>query len=330
MIVAEGLTKQFGTFTAIEDVSFEVGRGEIVGFLGPNGAGKSTTMRILAGVFPPSRGIARVAGYDVVADPQRARSIVGYFPERVSLYLDMTVRDYLTYVADMKGVPRPEAGRRLPEVMESCGIAHMHHRIIGMLSKGYRQRVGIAQSLIGSPRVLILDEPTSGLDPEQVAEVRTLIRGLHGERTVILSTHILPEVEATCDRVIIINKGRILAVDTPRNLNQRLRQTSEIYVEVVGPEVDVRARLHALPGVLRVEPAALGPPHDGIVALTVTTEKERDLRTTIAAALTESGWGLREIRPVTLSLEDIFLTMVADASPSVTDADSAITRSATA
>jgi len=314
MILAEGLTKQFGAFTAIADVSFHVGRGEIVGFLGPNGAGKSTTMRILAGVFPPSRGRAVVAGYDVVGEAQRARGVVGYFPERVSLYLDMTVRDYLAYVADMKGVPRAEACRQLPNLMSSCGVAHMRHRIIGTLSKGYRQRVGIAQALVGAPRVLILDEPTSGLDPEQVAEMRTLIRGLHGDRTVILSTHILSEVEATCDRVIIINKGRVLAVDTPRNLNQRLRQTSEIYLEVIGLEPDVRACLQAIPGVLRIEPALhhAHPAHDGVLALNVSTDKERDLRTSIAAALAAGGWGLREMRPLTLSLEDIFLTMVSD------------------
>jgi ABC-2 type transport system ATP-binding protein len=313
MIRAEGLTKRFGAFTAISNVSFEVGRGEIVGFLGPNGAGKSTTMRILAGVFPPTSGRAVVAQYDVVKEPQRARSVVGYFPERVSLYLDMTVRDYLAYVAEMKSVPRPDAQRQLAELTHSCGVAHMQHRTIGTLSKGYRQRVGIAQALIGSPRVLILDEPTSGLDPEQVAEMRALIRGLRGDRTVILSTHILSEVEATCDRVIIINKGHVLAVDTPLNLNQRLRPTSQIYVEVIGPEADVAARLQAIPGVLQVEPAGhVHRLHNGAVALRVSTEKEHDLRAGIAAAVAGAGWGLCELRPIMLSLEDIFLTMVGD------------------
>jgi ABC-2 type transport system ATP-binding protein len=313
MIRAEGLTKQFGAFTAIADVSFEVARGEIVGFLGPNGAGKSTTMRILAGVFPPTSGRATVAGYDVVADARRARSVVGYFPERVSIYTDMTVRGYLAYVAEMKDLPRAESRRQCDAVMQSCAVAHMQHRLIGTLSKGYRQRVGIAQALLGSPRVLILDEPTSGLDPEQVAEMRTLIRGLHGERTVILSTHILSEVEATCDRVIIINKGRVLAVDTPRNLNQRLRQTSEIHLEVIGPEAAITTRLQKIPGVLRIDPAdpALHP-SDGATALRISTVKDRDLRADIAAAVTAGGWGLRELRPLTLSLEDIFLTMVAN------------------
>ncbi|MBI4517618.1 MAG: ABC transporter ATP-binding protein [Deltaproteobacteria bacterium] len=310
MILAEGLTKQFGAFTAIAGVSFQVGRGEIVGFLGPNGAGKSTTMRVLAGVFPPTAGRALVAGYDVVAQAQQARGVVGYFPERVSLYLDMTVRDYLTYVAEMKGMARAQAGRQLPDLLASCGLAQMQHRIIGTLSKGYRQRVGIAQALVGEPQVLILDEPTSGLDPEQVAEMRALIRRLQGERTVILSTHILSEVEATCDRVIIINKGRVLAVDTPRNLNQRLRRTSEIHLEVIGPAAEVRRRLHAIPGVLRLEPELEPAPEGGVVALTVSTAKECDLRADIAAAVTAAGWGLRELRPLTLSLEDIFLTMV--------------------
>jgi gliding motility-associated transport system ATP-binding protein len=315
MILAEELTKQFGAFTAIADVSFQVARGEIVGFLGPNGAGKTTTMRILAGVFPPTRGRAVVAGYDIVAEAQRARGVVGYFPERVSLYMDMTVRGYLDYVGKMKGVFQAEADRQLPDLMATCGIAHMAHRLIGTLSKGYRQRVGIAQALVGSPRVLILDEPTSGLDPEQVAEMRALIRSLHGERTVILSTHILSEVEATCDRVIIINKGRVLAVDTPRNLNQRLRQTSLIYVEVVAPEVEVRARLQQIPGVLRIDHASPMPLQDGTCTLNVSTEKDCDVRTAIAAALTAAGWGLRELRPVSLSLEDIFLSMVHEPRP---------------
>ncbi|HVN86858.1 MAG TPA: ABC transporter ATP-binding protein [Candidatus Binatia bacterium] len=312
MIVAEGLTKQFRAFTAIANVSFEVGRGEIVGFLGPNGAGKSTTMRILAGVFPPTRGRAAVAGYDVVGEAQRARSVVGYFPERISLYTDIAVRDYLRYVADMKGVARADAQRQLPELLATCGLAHMQHRLIGTLSKGYRQRVGIAQALVGSPRVLILDEPTSGLDPEQVAELRTLIRSLRGDRTVILSTHILPEVEATCDRVIIINKGRVLAVDTPFNLNQRLRRTSQIYVEVVGPAAAVYERLRSIEGVLDIGNAPHAAHLDGAAALIVSTERDRDLRTAIAAAVTGGGWGLREIRPVALTLEEIFLTMVAD------------------
>ncbi len=308
MIAAEHLTKRFGTFTAIEDVSFTVGRGEIVGFLGPNGAGKSTTMRILAGVYPPTHGHARVAGYDVVREALRARSVVGYFPERISLYLDMAVAHYLRYVGEMKGLDRHRARREAAQAMASCALEPVGSRFIGTLSKGYRQRVGIAQALVGSPRVLILDEPTAGLDPEQVAEMRALIRSLRGERTVILSTHILPEVEATCDRVIIIHRGQILAVDTPANLNRRVRQNSEVYLEVSGPEPDVLEVLRRVPGVSAV---VRQPDHgDGSVAVRLTTERDRDLRETLAATIAQHGWGLRELRPVTLSLEEIFLTLV--------------------
>jgi ABC-2 type transport system ATP-binding protein len=318
MIVAEHLTKRFGAFTAIEDVSFSVRRGEIIGFLGPNGAGKSTTMRILAGVFPPSHGRAVVAGYDVVRDSLRARAVVGYFPERVSLYLEMTVDRYLLYVAQMKGIERTRVRAAIAAVVPSCGLEPVVSSVIGTLSKGFRQRVGIAQALVGSPQVLILDEPTSGLDPEQVSEMRALIRGLRGERTVILSTHILPEVEATCDRVIIINRGRVLAVDTPANLNRQLRRTSQVYLEVAGREADVIAALRSVPGVLEVKRD--GPSVDGAVGVTVTTERERDLREQLAARVTHAGFALRELRPVLLSLEEIFLSLVdRDAAPESTD-----------
>jgi ABC-2 type transport system ATP-binding protein len=310
MIEASHLTKLFGSLTAIDDVSFEVRPGEIVGFLGPNGAGKSTTMRILGGVFPPTSGRAVVAGYDVVNDSLRARRAVGYFPERVSLYLDMTVREYLTYVARIKGVSRPMQRQDVDHAVSACSIGEVTHRLVGTLSKGYRQRVGIAQTLIGRPRVLILDEPTAGLDPEQVAEMRRLVRGLRGDSTVILSTHILPEVEATCDRVIIINRGRVLAVDTPSNLNQRLRRTSEIHLEVQAPPNEVINRLRGLPGVLSVE--LQQPATDGRASLLVATRKDLDLRATLAGTVAAAQWGLLELRPVTLSLEDIFLSLVSE------------------
>ncbi len=309
MITAEQLTKRFGSFTAIEDVSFEVGRGEIVGFLGPNGAGKSTTMRILAGVFPPTRGHATIAGYDVVRESLRARAAVGYFPERVSLYLDMTVLHYLTYVGELKGLRKAAAAKAAVEAMESCALRPVARRLIGTLSKGFRQRVGIAQSLVGSPPILILDEPTAGLDPEQVADMRALIRDLKSDRTVILSTHVLSEVEVTCDRVIIIHRGRILAVDTPSNLNQRLRQNAQVYLEVAGPAEDVLPLLRSVPGVLGVETDGCG---SGALALTLTAAKDRDVREAVAAAVACHGWGLRELRPVTLTLEEIFLTLVAN------------------
>ena len=308
MIVAENLTKCFGRFTAIADVSFHVAAGEIVGFLGPNGAGKSTTMRILCGVFPPSSGHAAVGGYDVVADSLRARSLVGYFPERVSLYLDMTVREYLHYVAAMKGVAGSRRHADVDAALERSTTGDVGHRLIGTLSKGYRQRVGLAQALLGDPRALVLDEPTAGLDPEQVAEMRHLIRGLRGDITVVLSSHVLSEIEATCDRVIIIHHGRILAVDTPANLNQRVRQTSQIHLEVRAPAEALAAALRAVPGVIQVEcaPAELSD----AVTVTVSTAKDRDLRAVLAARIAAAGWALHELRPVTLSLESIFLSLV--------------------
>jgi ABC-2 type transport system ATP-binding protein len=313
MISAERLTKRFGAFTAIEDISFEVAAGEIVGFLGPNGAGKSTTLRIVAGVFPPTHGQVRVAGHDVVRQPLAARAVVGYFPERVSIYVDMTVLNYLVYVGEMKGLSRRAARGAAHVAMASCSLEPVAGRLIGTLSKGFRQRVGIAQALVGTPRVLILDEPTAGLDPEQVADMRALVRDLRQhERTVILSSHILPEIEATCDRVIIIHRGRVVALDTPANLNRRVRGRTQIVVDVRGPREAVLAALRAEVGVLAVEAETGGD--DGVVAV-VSTDPDRDLREALAAAVSRHGWGLRELRPRTLTLEEIFLALTADDDP---------------
>ena len=317
LISAHQLTKRFGTFTAIEDVSFEIAGGNIVGFLGPNGAGKSTTLRILAGVYPPSRGQATIGGYDVVGDSLRARSLVGYFPERLSLYLDMTVARYLTHVGRLKGLAHRAARRDAGQAVGSCGLERVAERLIGSLSKGFRQRVGLAQALVGSPRVLILDEPTAGLDPEQVAEIRALIRSLRYQRTVILSTHILSEVEAMCDHVIIIHRGRILAVDTPSDLNQRLRRTSRIFLQVVGPQAAVVQRLRQQAGVLTVN--VEGEAVDGVVPLIVTAAKDRDLREELATTVAQQGWGLRELRPVMLTLEEIFLSLVTQSAAAVSE-----------
>jgi ABC-2 type transport system ATP-binding protein len=273
-------------------------------------------MRSLAGVFPPSHGHVRIAGHDVVTDSLRARALVGYFPERVSVYLDMTVEAYLTYVGQMKGLARREARRQAGEAMASCSLEPVAGRLIGTLSKGFRQRVGIAQALTGTPRVLILDEPTAGLDPEQVADVRALICGLRHQRTVILSTHILSEVEATCDRVIIIHRGRVLALDTPANLNRRLRPTSQVHLEVRGPAPAVALALRAVPGVIAVDQQDGA---DGLVALTVSSERDRDVREALASAVARHGWALRELRPQTLTLEEIFLSLVtADPAPAET------------
>lgn len=310
MISVAGVSKRFGSFTAVSDLSFEVGSGEIVGLLGPNGAGKSTTMRILAGVFPPSCGRVRVAGYDVVEEPLRARAAVGYFPERVAAYGDMSVRSYLNYVGRMKGVKRADLTAQTDRALAACGLESVADRIIASLSKGFRQRVGIAQALTGDPAVLILDEPTAGLDPEQVAEMRELIRGLGRRRTVILSTHILTEVEQTCDRVIILHRGRIVAVDTPAALNRRVQSAGRIVVEINAPLAAAQARLAAEPGVVAVTTQAQST--DGAAVFTVLTQRDHDLREQIARTVAASGWGLRELRSVAFSLEEIFLALVQD------------------
>ncbi len=310
MIAVNEVTKRFGSFTAIENVTFTVDKGEIVGLLGPNGAGKSTTMRILAGVFPPSSGSVAIGGHDVVSAPLRARAEVGYFPERVSAYHEMTVDSYLRYVGRMKGLGRAAAASQAAAAMSSCGIEVVARRLIGSLSKGFRQRVGIAQALTGEPEVLILDEPTAGLDPEQVAEMRELIRNLRQRSTVVLSTHILPEVEATCDRVIILHRGRIAAVDTPVNLSHRIQRAGRIFIEINAPLEGARQSLAAIAGVLSVEPQARAS--DGAAAFTLSTERGRDLREEIARAVAAQGWGLRELRSVAYTLEEVFLSLVHD------------------
>lgn len=307
MIEVDGLTKFYGPKAAIEEVSFQVAKGEVVGFLGPNGAGKTTTMRILACFMPPTSGTARVAGFDIAKHSLEVRRRIGYLPESVPLYGDMTVRQYLTFAAEAKGVPRPQRGGRVAEVMERCLISDVQERLIRNLSKGYRQRVGLAQALVGNPEVLILDEPTLGLDPKQIIEIRSLIREMRGERTVILSTHILPEVSMVCQRVIIINEGRIVAMDTPENLNLRLQKSSRILLEVEGPAEDVQRTLAGVKGVLAVTPQEA---RDGRRRFLVETEREQDLRKDLARAVANSGWGLTELRPVDLTLEDIFIRLV--------------------
>src|SRR5574337_1321916 len=234
MIEVENLTKRYGPTLAVSDVSFQVQKGEILGFLGPNGAGKTTTMRIITGFLSPSEGSVRVAGIDVVESPLDAKRHIGYLPENPPVYTDMTVNEYLAFVGRIKGVPRAELKKRVGEVSEKCSITDVQDRQIGKLSKGYRQRVGLAQALIHNPDVLILDEPTAGLDPKQIIETRELIHGLSGEHTIILSTHILPEVSSTCQRVIIINQGHLEAIDTPENLTARLQGNETVFAEVEG------------------------------------------------------------------------------------------------
>jgi len=317
MIEADKLTKYYDKFTAIRDVSFKVEKGEIVGFLGPNGAGKTTTMRILTGFLPPSSGTARVAGYDVLTESLQVRRRIGYLPENVPLYTDMKVTDYLEFVAEVKGVERGNRRHRIGEVMEKCGLAEVRRTLIGALSRGYRQRVGIAQALLNDPEVLILDEPTIGLDPKQIIEIRQLIKALAGQSTIILSTHILPEVSMICHRVIIINNGQVVAVDTPENLTAGLQSSTKLRIRVDGPVDQVGVALTHLPGVLRVvaEDEAHLSASDAQAGETarsfvVESERNRDLRREVSRLIVKRGWGLLELRPADMSLEEIFVRLV--------------------
>jgi ABC-2 type transport system ATP-binding protein len=306
MIKVEGLTKRYGPTTAVNNISFEVARGEIVGFLGPNGAGKTTTMRILTGFLPPTLGKASVAGYDVMEHPLEVKKRIGYLPETPPVYPEMEVVEYLDFVARLKGIPSADVNSRIDSVLERCALGHVRNKIIGHLSRGYRQRVGLAQALIHGPDVLILDEPTAGLDPKQIIDVRKLIHALSGEHTIILSTHILPEVSGTCSRVLIINEGRLEASDTPENLTARLQGHESLWLDVDGPAAEVEQALGAVPGVSRV---VRENGHSQRTTWQVETGKDPAIRSHIARAVVERGWGLYEIRPIGLSLEDIFLKL---------------------
>jgi len=309
VIEVQHLTKRYGSITAVDDLSFTVERGEILGFLGPNGAGKTTTMRVLTGYMPPSSGKVIVAGYDVFEQPLEAKRRTGYLPETPPLYPEMTVREYLEFVARINGVARGDRPARLAAAMERTRIADMANRHCGKLSKGYRQRVGLAQALLHNPDVLILDEPTSHLDPKQIIETRALIKELAGDHTIILSTHILPEVSQTCERVVIINKGRMVAVDTPENLTARLHGSETIYVQLDAGGDDPAATLAAVPGVTRVT-ASNGRGETG--AWEVESDEDRDVRRELAAAIVGRGWGLLELRPMRMSLEEIFLHLTTE------------------
>jgi ABC-2 type transport system ATP-binding protein len=312
VIEVQHLTKHYGRVTAVDDVSFRVEQGEILGFLGPNGAGKTTTMRILTGYMPATAGRAVVAGFDVFEQPIEAKRRTGYLPETPPLYPEMTVREYLTFVAKIKGVPRQERRQRIENAMERTRVADMATRHCAKLSKGYRQRVGLAQAILHNPEVLILDEPTAGLDPKQILETRELIRGLAGDHTVILSTHILPEVAQTCQRVVIINKGRVVAVDTPENLTARLRGSETMYVQMDTAGADAASTLKQVPGVTRVEVA---DSRNGIKGYEVESEQGQDVRRQLAQTVVGAGWGLLELRPLRMSLEQIFLQLTTDEMP---------------
>ncbi|MCL6640246.1 MAG: ABC transporter ATP-binding protein [Candidatus Rokubacteria bacterium] len=311
MIEVESLTKYYGPVTAIRDVSFHVPPGDIVGFLGPNGAGKTTTMRILACFIPASSGRARVAGYDVFRESLEVRRRIGYLPENVPLYSDLRVGPYLEFVAEVKGVPRSERKRRVADAMDRCLIGDVQNRLIGKLSKGYRQRVGLAQAIISDPEVLILDEPTIGLDPKQITEIRSLIKSLAGRHTVILSTHILPEVSMVCSGVIIINKGRVVAQGTIDTLVEQFFPTARVQVEVGGPPAAVRDGLSRIPGVLSVAEDRL----DGVVTYTVESQRGRDVRGEIFRLAAEQKWDLRELKRVGMTLEEVFVRIVAGEEP---------------
>jgi ABC-2 type transport system ATP-binding protein len=312
VIEVQHLSKRYGRVTAVDDVSFRVERGEILGFLGPNGAGKTTTMRILTGYMPASEGKAIVAGFDVFDQPIEAKRRTGYLPETPPLYPDMSVLEYLTFVAKIKGVPTAERTQRVKSVMERTRIADMANRQCGKLSKGYKQRVGLAQAFIHNPDVLILDEPTAGLDPKQILETRELIKALGGDHTIILSTHILPEVEQTCQRVVIINKGRVVAVDTPDNLKARLRGSETMYVQVDVTGTDAASVTGALGRVVGVTRVAESDRRDGLVGFEVESERGRDVRRELARSVVSNGWGLLELRPMRMSLEEIFLSVTTD------------------
>jgi ABC-2 type transport system ATP-binding protein len=312
MIKVEGLTKRYARNVAVDNISFEVEKGGIVGFLGPNGAGKTTTMRVLTCFLPPTSGSASVAGFDVLENPLEVKKRIGYLPETPPLYPEMEVQEYLTFVGRLKGLSGSEIGQRVDHVTEQCVLGDVRTRLIGKLSKGYRQRVGLAQAIIHNPEVLVLDEPTSGLDPQQIIHTRELIRSLSGNHTIILSTHILSEIENSCDKVIIISHGKLVATDSVANLTNRLRGSEAVAIDVGAPaglsEADVRAKLEQVPGVSRV---MYKESRDSRYIFEVESLPGRSARPELARAVVNAGWNLNELRAIGLSLETIFLQLTA-------------------
>jgi ABC-2 type transport system ATP-binding protein len=308
VIEVQHLSKKYGPFTAVDNVSFRAETGETLGFLGPNGAGKTTTMRIITGYMPATEGKATVAGYDVFDQPIEAKKRTGYLPETPPLYPDMTVREYLRFVAKIKGV-RTNVNDRVDAVMKKTWVADMANRHCGKLSKGYKQRVGLAQALIHEPEVLVLDEPTAGLDPKQIIETRQLVRDLAKDHTIVLSTHILPEVAQTCNKVVIISKGKVVATDTPDALTERLRGAVTMFVQAQGNRDDIQRALQSIGGVTRV---TVSETKDDLASFDVDTEKGADVRRDISTAIVRGGWGLLELRPMRMSLEDIFLSLTTE------------------
>jgi ABC-2 type transport system ATP-binding protein len=308
MITVEHLSKHFGTQRAVDDLSFHVDRGEIIGLLGPNGSGKTTIMRVLTGFFPPTAGRAEVAGLDVTRDSLALRRRIGYLPETAALYPDMRVEPFLRFCAEVRGLGA-DTQRRIAGVLDDCGLVEVASRLIATLSKGYRQRVGLAQALLHEPDVLILDEPTVGLDPRQIIEIRALIAGLRGRATVLLSTHILPEVSGTCDRVVIIDRGRKVAEDTAAALSRRVEGTERTLVRVEGPAASVAAAVRAVPGIERIE-VNNGSPAGIAQLIAYSRAADPTVAKAIAATIVHHGWGLLEVRPLPLTLEDLFVRLV--------------------
>ncbi len=312
MIKVEGLTKRYARTVAVDNIQFEVDKGQIVGFLGPNGAGKTTTMRVLTCFLPPTSGTAQVAGYDVQSQAMEVKRRIGYLPESPPLYPEMEVIEYLTFVGRLKQIPSSDLAKRVDEVIERCAIGDVRTRLTGKLSKGYRQRVGLAQAIIHNPEVLILDEPTAGLDPKQILETRQLIKRLSGDHTIILSTHILPEVEQTCETVIIINKGKLVAIDSVQNLTNRLRGAEAVAVEIEGRDgaldtAEVQRKLEQVAGVSRVVSGEAKGTNR--LRFEVESLQGRSIRPELARAVVEAGWNLNELHAVAFSLEEIFLQL---------------------
>jgi len=308
VIEVEHVSKVFNGRKAVDDISFFVGKGEVLGFLGPNGAGKTTTMRILTCYMPSTEGTARIAGYDVFEESLEVRKRIGYLPENPPLYPEMTVESYLGFVARIKGTPSGQRKVQVDKVVEECSLDDVRKRIVGKLSKGYKQRVGLAQALLNDPEVLILDEPTIGLDPKQIHEVRALIKSLASTRTVILSTHILPEVSMTCNRVVIINKGKVVAMDTPAGLAAQMKGAERIALIVDGPSEAVQEKIHAIEGVISIQAT---DENDGAPSsFTVECQLDTDLRPVLASTIVSQGWGLLEMRGISMSLEDVFINLI--------------------
>jgi ABC-2 type transport system ATP-binding protein len=311
MIKVEGLTKRYARTVAVDNISFEVEKGQIVGFLGPNGAGKTTTMRVLTCFLPPTSGTANVAGFDVQEHPMEVKRRIGYLPETPPVYPEMEVEEYLNFVGQLKGISSRDIKGRVDEVMGRCAVGDVRSKLIGKLSKGYRQRVGLAQAIIHNPDVLILDEPTSGLDPKQIIEIRELLKQLSGDHTIILSTHILSEVEHSCQRVIIISQGRLVAIDSVKNLTNRLHGSEAVSVEVESAEgrpnpTEVQQRLEQVSGVSRV---VMKDSRDGRLLFQVESLQGRHIRSEVARSVVNAGWNLNELRSMGMSLEDIFLQL---------------------